>query len=70
MQKNAHAEMEALQLFKGDMGSFGIAYTFLSQSFDYGNTALEKRAIFYKCLIPLLEVERERARVSTCQRSR
>ena len=60
MQKNAHAEMEALQLFKGDMGSFGIAYTFLSQSFDYGNTALEKRAIFYKRLIPLLEFERER----------
>ena len=52
--------MEALQLFKGDMGSFGIAYTFLSQIFDYGNTALEKRAIFYKRLIPLLEFERER----------
>ena len=57
---DAHAEMEALQLFKGDMGSFGNVYTFLSQIFDYGNTALEKRAIFYKRLIPLLEFERER----------
>jgi type I restriction enzyme, R subunit len=56
----AHGEMEALQLFKRDMGSFGHAYTFLSQIFDYGNTALEKRSIFYKRLIPLLEFERDR----------
>jgi type I restriction enzyme R subunit len=35
-------------------------YTFLSQIFDYGNTAIEKRAIFYKRLIPLLEFGRER----------
>ncbi len=28
--------------------------------FDYGNTALEKRAIFYKRLLPLLEFGRER----------
>ena len=35
-------------------------YTFLSQIFDYGNTAIEKRAIFYKRLLPLLEFGRER----------
>jgi type I restriction enzyme R subunit len=35
-------------------------YTFLSQVFDYGNTAIEKRAIFYKRLLPLLEFGRER----------
>ena len=35
-------------------------YTFLSQIFDYGNTTLEKRAIFFKRLIPLLEFGRER----------
>jgi len=58
--KDAHAEIEALNLFKRDMGSFGHAYTFLSQIFDYGNTALEKRAIFYKRLIPLLEFGRDR----------
>jgi len=42
------------------MGAFVRLYTFLSQIFDYGNTAIEKRAIFYKRLIPLLEFGRER----------
>jgi type I restriction enzyme R subunit len=60
VKEDAHAEMEALQLFKRDMGAFSRVYTFLSQIFDYGNTALEKRAIFYKRLSPLLEFERER----------
>ncbi len=58
--EDAHAEMEVLHLFKRDMISFGHAYTFLAQIFDYGNTALEKRAIFYKRLIPLLEFGRDR----------
>jgi type I restriction enzyme R subunit len=58
--EDAHTEMETLILFKRDMGSFGHAYTFLSQIFDYGNTGLEKRAIFYKRLLPLLEFGRER----------
>ena len=35
-------------------------YAFLSQIFDYGNTAIEKRFIFYKRLLPLLEFGRER----------
>jgi type I restriction enzyme R subunit len=35
-------------------------YAFLSQVFDYGNTDIEKRFIFYKRLIPLLEFGRER----------
>jgi type I restriction enzyme R subunit len=52
--------MNALILFKGDMGAFIRVYTFLSQIFDYGNTAIEKRAIFYKRLLPLLEFGRER----------
>jgi type I restriction enzyme R subunit len=60
-------EMEALQLFKRDMAGFGRAYTFLSQIFDYGNTGLEKRAIFYKRLLPLLEFEREREGVDLSQ---
>lgn len=34
--------------------------TFLSQIFDYGNTEIEKRAIFYKALLPLLDFGRER----------
>jgi type I restriction enzyme R subunit len=53
-------EMDALILFRSDMGAFVRLYTFLSQIFDYGNTAIEKRAIFYKRLIPLLEFGRER----------
>jgi len=35
-------------------------YAFLSQMFDYGNTAIEKRAIFFKRLLPLLDFGRER----------
>jgi type I restriction enzyme R subunit len=58
--KAAQDELSALVLFKGDMGSYIRLYTFLSQIFDYGNTAIEKRAIFYKRLLPLLEFGRER----------
>ena len=56
----AKAEMDALILFKADMGAFIRLYTFLSQIFDYGNTAIEKRAIFYKRLVPLLDFTRDR----------
>ena len=58
--KAAQDELEALSLFKRDLGTFLRLYTFLSQIFDYGNTAIEKRAIFYKALLPLLEFGRER----------
>jgi type I restriction enzyme R subunit len=42
------------------MGAYLRLYTFLSQIIDYGNTAMEKRAIFFKALLPLLEFGRER----------
>lgn len=58
--ESAQNELNALILFKGDMGTFIRLYTFLSQIFDYGNTAIEKRALFYKRLLPLLEFGRER----------
>lgn len=58
--ESAKNEMDALTLFKGDMSTFIRLYTFLSQIFDYGNTAIEKRAIFFKRLLPLLELGRER----------
>jgi type I restriction enzyme R subunit len=58
--KTAQDELNALILFKSDLGAFIRLYTFLSQIFNYGNTALEKRAIFYKRLLPLLEFGRER----------
>lgn len=58
--QSAQDHLNTLILFKSDMGAFIRLYTFLSQIFDYGNTALEKRAIFYKRLLPLLEFGRER----------
>ena len=58
--KAAREELDALVLFKTDLGAFIRLYTFLSQIFDYGNTALEKRSIFYKRLLPLLDFGRER----------
>lgn len=58
--KKAKDEMDALVLFKGDMGAYVRLYGFLSQIFDYGNTDIEKRAIFFKLLHPLLTFGRER----------
>ncbi len=52
--------LDALVLFKGDMGAFVRVYAFLSQMFDYGNTDIEKRFLFYRRLLPLLEFGRER----------
>ena len=52
--------LDALVLVKNDMGSFVRLYSFLSQIFDYGNTDIEKRFLFFKRLIPLLEFGRER----------
>ena len=56
----AQDHLNALLLFKGDMGAFQRLYSFLSQIFDYGSTDIEKRFIFYKRLLPLLEFGRER----------
>lgn len=61
--KAAREQIDALMLFKIDMGTYSRLYTFLSQIFDYGNTELEKRAIFYKRLLPLLEFGRERDQI-------
>ncbi len=58
--QTAKDELDALILFKGDLGAYLRLYTFLSQIFDYGNTDIEKRAIFFKRLLPLLEFGRER----------
>ena len=58
--KEAKEQMDALALFKHNMGVFQRQYAFLSQIFDYGNTDIEKRSIFYRRLIPLLEFGRER----------
>ena len=60
--------MGALDLFKADMGAYQRLYSFLSQIFDYGNTAIEKRCIFYRRLLPLLDFGREREGVSISPR--
>ncbi len=59
----AQDELNALLLFRNDMGAYIRLYTFLSQIFDYGNTAIEARAIFFRRLIPLLEFGRQRETV-------
>jgi type I restriction enzyme R subunit len=59
----AKDELDSLILFKQDMGTFQRVYTFLSQIFDYGNTAIESRSIFYRRLLPLLDFGREREEI-------
>lgn len=61
--KTAQDTLDALLLFKNDMGAYVRLYAFLSQIFDYGNTGIEKRFLFYKRLIPLLDFGRERETV-------
>lgn len=56
----AKDEMEALLLFKRDLGSYVRAYEFLGQMFDYGNTDFEKLYLFARLLLPLLDYGRER----------
>ena len=63
--KDAQDELNALLLFRSDMGADVRLYTFLSQIFDYGNTDIEARAIFFRRLIPLLEFGRQRETVDT-----
>lgn len=61
--KDAQDEVNALLLFRNDMGAYIRLYAFLSQIFDYGNTAIEGRSIFFRRLIPLLEFGRQREEV-------
>ena len=63
----AQNALNALLLFKKDLGTFQRLYAFLSQIFDYGNTAIEKRFIFYRRLLPLLEFGRERDGIDLSQ---
>ena len=63
----ASDEMNALGMFKGDMQTFIRIYTFLSQMVDYGNSDIEKRFLFYKYLVRLLDFGRERVIVDVSQ---
>lgn len=59
-EQEARNEINAMVLFKRNLGVFLRVYSFLSQIFDYENTDVEKRAIFFKALLPLLEFGRQR----------
>lgn len=59
-EQAAQDGINELILFKRNLGAFLRVYAFLSQIFDYGNADIEKRAIFFKRLLPLLEFGRER----------
>lgn len=61
--REALDELNALLLFRNDMGAYLRLYAFLSQIFDYGNTGIEARSIFFRRLIPLLEFGRQRETV-------
>jgi len=65
--ETAQNEMNGLLLFKADIASYVRMYTFLSQIFDYGNTDIEKRAIFFKPLARLLDFGRERVGIDLSQ---
>jgi type I restriction enzyme R subunit len=52
--------MAALEIFKRDIQTYLRVYAFLSQIFDYGNTDIEKRWIFFRYLVRLLDFGRER----------
>lgn len=58
--KDANEGIDALFLFRRDLNTFVRVYTFLSQLLDYGNTDIEKRSIFFKRLLPLLDFGREK----------
>lgn len=65
--RSAKDQRDALLLLKNDMGAYVRLYAFLSQIFDYGNTDIEKRFLFYRRLIPLLNFGRERDTVDLSQ---
>ena len=58
--KAAKDEMAQLELFRSDMQAYLRMYAFLSQIFDYGSAAVEKRSIFYRRLGSVLKFGRER----------
>lgn len=61
--QDALDRMNALLLFRSDMATFVRVYSFLSQIFEYGNTAIEARSIFFRKLIPQLQFGRERVEI-------
>jgi type I restriction enzyme R subunit len=65
--EKAKAEMDALLLFRTDIGTYVRVYTFLSQMVDFGSVEIEKRAIFFRMLVKLLKYGQEREGVDLSQ---
>lgn len=65
-EKNPAAEKEArdviqlIEMFIRDLRSYQKMYSFLSQLYDFGNPDFEKRHMFYRVLLPQLDLDRER----------
>ncbi len=52
------AERDHLELFRKDAATFVRMYDFMSQVIDYGDTELEKLAVYLRQLVRVLEVDR------------
>ncbi|PFG43796.1 type I restriction enzyme R subunit [Isoptericola jiangsuensis] len=57
------AEVERLELFRKDAGTFVRLYDFMSQVVDYGSTSLEKLSVFLRQLVRVIAVDRLNATV-------
>lgn len=62
-RKAARDRLDQITLFKSDMEAFIRLYSFLSQMFDYGDTDIEKRFLFYKHLLPLVDFRHNREEI-------
>ena len=58
-ETNDKTELDALTIFRKDLGSFVRAYEFLSQIFEYDDTDLEKRNVFFRHLQPWLKLGKQ-----------
>ena len=57
--KNCKKELDALIMFKKDLGSFTRFYEFMSQIIDYDKQELDKLSLFARHLRPLLREEED-----------
>lgn len=54
--KNDKGQIDDLDIFRKDVGTYVRLYDFLSQIIDFGDTDVEKHAIFFRLLVPHLSV--------------
>jgi type I restriction enzyme R subunit len=56
--RDSRAELEQLELFRKDAGTFVRMYDFMSQVIDYGDTDLEKLCVYLRQLVRVIDVDR------------